>query len=398
MKRLGFAILLALAVLAGVGCSQDKKVPLGQAEVEVDPGSRVLIGDTKHGLRLAKGKRNVGIGTQVKVLAGRVSVALDDGSHLELTKGGEVDLGSPPSLVANDLLVTSGNDPVKVAVAGSEVTVNGVARMKRDLAVTVATYRGRAEIRSAARTLVVPALRQAEVPSLGVLPAETEALTYNTDDVWDRRYLGEAIDLAEQLESRAKGFTSSLRPGEGRTPGFYRLLIPALANEPGFSEDFLVPERDPGDTLIGAAIAVSGTHGSFSERWAKVFGFKAQGATWGLVAFDQEVTDTSALVKRVDEAIGAQSFAFAPTTTPAPALTRPAPAPVANVASPAPVTPSQAPTPRLAPAPIAAPDPGPQPLLQLPPLLPGPNPGDRGLVITLVDDITTALGGLLLGP
>lgn len=394
MRRLALVAVLSAIVVSG--CSRDE-VQAGRAVVEIERGSRVLIGGDDTGLRSATGRHSVRLGTQVKVLDGAATVTLPDGARLDLRRGSEVSLASPVVLEARDLLVVSGKRPLKVAMAGSEVMVDGVARLTRDLAVSAATYRGSATLHSAARSLVVPAFRQAEIPSLGVLPARPVALSYDTDDTWDRRYLGEAMELAAQLTSRARGFTSQLDPGFGRTPGFYRVLLPALEDEPAFGEDLLADARDPGDTLIGAAIAVTGKLGSFSDRWAGVFGFRAQGATWGLVALDQQVNDTDALVRTVDLAIGRQSFAFAPTPSAAPLPPPPPPAPPAP-AAPAPAAPPAGAPPAAAP-PQSAPTTAP-PLVRAPPLgelLPAPDPGAPGLLAPLLNVVNDTLGGLLSG-
>ena len=396
MRRLALVLASAI-IIAGAGCSRDD-VRSGQAVVDVHKGSRVLVGERDQGLRPLEGRRTVHLGAQVKVLAGSATISLDDGGSLDVRRGTEVELGSPISLVAEDLLVTSGNKPLAVAVAGSQVTVDGVARLTRDLAVSAATYRGKVTVRSAARSLDVPALRQAEVPSLGVLPAQPDPLAYDVNDTWDRRFLGAAIELTEQLQSRSDGFSNQLEPGDGRTPGFYRILIPALEKEPGFGADLLPEALDPGDTLIGAAIAVTGKNGSFVERWSSVFGFHDQGATWGLVALDQQVNDASALVQTVDLAIGNQSFAFAPTPTVALVSNAPAPAAAAPVtALPATAPPATAPSAAAPPAAGATPTADP-PLLtlpELPTLIPPPDPNDPGILAPLLDVVTNTLGGLL---
>ena len=399
MRRL--AIVLASAVvIAGAGCSQDS-VRSGQAVVEIAEGSRVLIGEGSQGLKPVEGRRTVQLGAQVKVLAGSATVELEDGARLEVREGSEVRLGSPIVLDAEDLLVTAGKSAVRVSAGGSEVTVSGVARVTRDLAVSAAAYRGSVTMHSAARTLEVPALRQAEVPSLGVLPLHPEPLRYNTADPWDRRFLGTAMDLTDQLESRSHGFTSSLRPGEGQTPGFYRLLIPALEEEPAFDDDALREGRDPGETLVGAAIAVTGKQGTFVERWTRVFTFKDEGATWGLVALDQQVSDPGALVETVDVAIGskpaAESFAFILQPTAAPPVVVTPVAPVPETPAPAPVAPApRAPAPAQ-PAPVTPPAAQP-PLItlpELPTLIPAPTADQPGILTPLLDTVTGLLDGLL---
>ncbi len=396
MRRLAGVVAVAILAL-GAGCSGNQ-MKAGEAVVDIEPGSRVLIGERGQGLKLAEGRRTVHLGAQVKVLEGAASIDLGDGGRVDVRSGSEVELNAPLSLVAEDLLVTSGNKPLKVAVGGSEVTVDGVARLTRDLAVSAASYRGALTIRSAARSLRVPALRQSDVPSLGVLPAEAEPLRYDTGDAWDRRFLSQAMDLGEQLEARSRGFTNQLRAGSGSTPGFYRILLPELENEPAFGAELIPEDAVPGDTLIGAAITVSGRIGTFAERWADVFTFRNAGAAWGLVALDQQVNDADALVHTVDLAIGSQPVAFAPSPGTAAAVVDRSPAPAADTATPPPTSPARTPGAPVAPVP-AAPA-AEKPLIklpELPELIPPPDPNAPGLLTPLLNVVTDTLGGLLSG-
>jgi len=267
----------------------------------------------------------------VKVLSGQVGLELQSGPRLELRRGSEVRVDGRPALLDGDLLVaSSGERPLTVQAGGSLVTVAGSARLSRDLAVSAASYRGGLRIQSAGRSLKVPALRQADIPSLGVVPPEPEPLDYDPRDEWDRRFLGDAIELGDELEAKSEGFTSSLRSTEGQTPGYFRLLVPALENEPSFGPPLLTERRPPGETLVGATIVVAGGKGSFVARWREVFAFRDQGAAWGLVALEQNVRDSGGLVRSLDAAIGRAVFAFAPVTTSRSPGTVPPPTSAAN--------------------------------------------------------------------
>ncbi len=400
MKRV-LVVLVVAVVGLGASCSNDEKLGAGEARLSVERGSRVLAGRRGDGLRLVTGDRRLGLGSQVKVLAGSAVVALDDGSTVEVRKGSEIELGSPMSLVAGDALVTTSGRPLTVAAAGSQVQVAGAARLLRDLAVSAASYQGQVTLRSAGRSLVVPALRQAGVPTLGELPDQPEPLEYDAADPWDRRFLGEAIDMGAELEAKSQGFTASLQRGEGTTPGFYRQLLPELGSEPAFGPSLLSSRRPPGETLVGAAIVVAGRQGSFAERWNGVFGFREQGAAWGLVALDQQVTDVTALGRTVDLAIGRVSFAFAP---PSSVPSSSAPSDVPRTPRPS-STPASSPTPTSRPAPPSSPPttrppagPAPTtPTLPLPvPTTPPPS-GERQLLAPLLDTVGDTLDGLLPG-
>src|SRR5579864_265941 len=186
-----------------------------------------------------------------------------------------------------DMLATAKSTPLTVTAGSADARVrDGAAHLTRALGVTAASYAGDMDVTSAGRDLTVPALRQAGVPGPGLLPATPTPLDYHADNPWDRRYLGDAIDLGDELQARSDGFTAQLASGEGHTAGFYRQLLPALANQPDFTQALLDPNQAPGETLVGAAIAVQGHADSFLDRWRAAFGFRDQGARWGLVALD----------------------------------------------------------------------------------------------------------------
>jgi hypothetical protein len=140
-------------------------------------------------------------------------------------------------------------------------------------------------------------------------------LEYVPSDDWDQRYLSDAIDLSNQLAARSDGFTAQLGATEGRSVNYFRDLVPALAAEPAFVASMVNPSRPPGETLVGAAIILEGKQGTFAERWGAVFGFRDQGAPWGLVALDQGVSRVGVLAV-IEGAIsrGPTSFAAGPPT------------------------------------------------------------------------------------
>lgn len=320
MKRV---VLLAVAAIlvAGGACSSEP-LRAGDARLDVRGDAEVLVARPGHAQARVSGRRTLAAGTTVEVRSGSAALDLASGPKLELRRGSAVRLGVRPTLEAGELLVAStGERALTVVAGGSEVRVIGAARLSRDLALSAASYRGRLWLRSAGRSLQVPALRQGDIASLGVVSDRPEPLDYDPADTWDRRFLGEAIELGEELEAKSEGFTSSLRPDEGHTPGYFRLLVPALEKEPSFGPPLLTVERPPGETLVGATIAVAADRGSFVARWRQVFAFRDDGAPWGLVALDQKVDDAGGLVKSLDAAIGRATLAFAPGPVGAPSST-----------------------------------------------------------------------------
>lgn len=327
MRRpLAIGLVVGLLAVGAAGCSRDKLRP-GEARLDVD--GRALVTEQGKSPTAVGGSRRLHYGDRVKLEQGTAKVVSGDGRTYDLRCDGdactEIELSATPTLVSGDLLVATDRGPVMVRTAGSEVEVAGAARVSRSLAVSAAAYRGNVVLRSGGPAFTVPALRQASIPAIGVLPTGAVPVAYDDNDEWDRRYLGSAIAFGRELEARSRAFGPNVRAGEGRTPGFYKQLMPALDQEASFDASLLDAARPAGETLVGAVITVSGKQASFGERWRSVFRFRDEGAAWGLVALDQAVADALGLVRELDLAIGRAPLRFSgpalvaapgPSTTP----------------------------------------------------------------------------------
>jgi hypothetical protein len=309
MRRFGALVAVIAAMLALgsglVGCSNSTLGP-GEARLNVSSG-RAQVATTGKSWHTAHSDQRLHRNDRVRALSGLSEVRFSSDRTVELRDGSELQVLPQPALMKGDVLATAKGTPLTVNAGNADAQVRGGAvHVSRALGVTAASYAGAVTVTSAGRDLVVPALRQAGVPGPGLVPAAPTPLDYRADNPWDRRYLGDAIDLGDELQARSEGFTAQLAPSEGHTAGFYRLLLPALENEPAFSQALLPPDMSPGETLVGAAITVQGKDGNFLDRWQSVFGFRAEGARWGLVALDQHVT-RAPLLGAVDDALGRRS-------------------------------------------------------------------------------------------
>lgn len=314
-RTLRAAIVVLLTGLALTSCDRSS----GEAVGRLEPDGRAEVTQVDGGVRQVTTGRILRDGEQVKILEGTATLSLGEGRELELRKDSVVRLAleelasgdTTPrgQLVAGDVLVVAADQPATVLAGDTEVEVTGTARVSTGLTVTVATYQGAAGVRTGGRAASVPALRQVSVPAPG-LPSRPTPLLFDAADVWDQRYLGDAIDLGNQLSSRSVGFSAQLRPGQGTT-AFFRQILPGLATQP--VETLIDPATAPGETLVGAAITLEGDRGQFADRWRSVFTFHQEGAPWGLVALDQGV-DRAAVLAAVDGAI-----ARVPGLTPSPA-------------------------------------------------------------------------------
>ena len=320
----GTVIVLALSL---VGCSDSKPPAAGRLTVE---GQAEVLhpGEDR---REVTGSRDLDAGDRVRIRQGTAVIQLRDDRRFELRQGSDLELlpreatnDILPTLVAGDLLIVSGPGLLVVGAGNAEIAVRGDARVSRGVSLLVATYAGTAQLTVGGSTIAVPALRQASLPPTGTFPTKVSPLEYSASDGWDQRYLSDAMDLSSQLKGRSDGFTSQLAPTEGRSVNYFRELFPRLAAEPAFTAALVNPARPPGDTLVGAAIALEGTRGTFAERWASVFAFRDQGAEWGLVAMDQGVGRVP-LLNAIDSAIsrGPTQFAVGPPGRPPTSLSPP---------------------------------------------------------------------------
>ena len=327
--RRAFVVALVLGLAGVAGCSNDRPSP-GEARLELD--GEALISFADGGTKTVTAGRTLHAGDRVEAVRGRMTLVLSNGARLEGRAGWDgaaatkVRMGETPELEAGELLLVA-REGVTVESAGTRIGLEptlgdpGAVRVTRSLAVATAAFAGVAVVDSAGQQRTVPALREMEVPALGLPPADPRPLTYRESDPWDLRYLADAMELGRRLDGIARAYTGSLSASEGRTIGFYQLLFPALEDEPGFTADLLNPDRSQGETFIGVAIASLGRKSGFADRWQAIFGFRDAGAAWGLVALDQGVDDDP-LVGAVETALNATPFDFeiaaAPPASPGP--------------------------------------------------------------------------------
>lgn len=397
--------VLALGVVVGVfavgaaGCNRDR---LRADEARLTLSGRALVSQRGGPLKPVDADRRLRAGDRVKMIAGSARVEAADGTTYELRCGGDAcaegsdfEWGSEPTLLNGEVLVGASRTPVVVEAAGSEVEVTGMARVSRSLAVSAEAYRGDVVLRSGGRPFTVPALRQAAIPALGVLPTTASPVAYDDGDEWDRRVLGAAIAFGRELEARSQAFGANLRAGEGRTVGFYKLVVPALDAEPAFDGSLVDGRRGPGETLVGAVIAAKSKKAPFAQRWREIFSFRDEGAAWGLVALDQGVSEGDQLVSDLDAAIGRAPLQFSGPSSVAAAPVG-STGPSSNPASTArPTTPSPATTTTTRPPAGGTTTTTPPPTDQGP--LPSPTTGTPAdpVLVPLVEPVIDTLNGLL---
>lgn len=298
MRRL-LGGLVALALVAS-GCTGDDGPGPDQARLEVDGAATVTTAQGE--VREETDGTTLGLGDTVVVDDGTAVLTYANGATYELA-GAEVVVAATPELTRGRVLVTGGY-PAAVQVGTATLTAQGALAVDADEALATA-YAGRTRITGLGDLGELLGLRSVTLSAV----ATPVPVVYDPQDDWDRRFLGDAVAFGDRLEALARGYTSNLRSA---TPpaSFFESVIPGLRTEREFNTDLLVPERPPGEVLVGAAIAVQGRSGTFRERWEAVFGFRDQGAAWGLVALDQGVS-AAPVLDTIELAIEAP----APTTT-----------------------------------------------------------------------------------
>lgn len=310
-------VVLLASVVAVIVTRGEDEPGEAQARLEVDGQATVTTADGA--TIVVTDDALVAFGDEVVVDEGSATLELRGGAAYELRAAAlssRVLVGLPPVLLDGDILLTAGF-PTGVRIDTATVSAQGA--LKVSAAELAAAYAGRARIDGLGTVDEVRGLRQVVLSPA----AAVEPFAYDGSDPWDRRFLGEAMAFGERLEALARGYTANLANGGGRTASFFEAVLPALRDEREFGADLLDADRDPGETLIGAAIAVQGRTGTFRERWADIFAFRDAGAAWGIVALDQGVS-SAPLLDTIELAIDESPLAGDPrptTTTTRPATT-----------------------------------------------------------------------------
>ena len=293
-------------------------------------GTLKATGDVQvAGLSIAEGTPvTLHPGDLVTVRTGRAVVTVPGGATLEMRDGSMVRFDAQPSLIAGDLLAESGAQALHIATGVGEVTVKGVAGLQRDLALTVRTYAGDAAV-AAGRTVVVPALSQETVASIGVTP-QPSPLHIDSADTWDQRYLATAIELTRQIESQSSYVTANAPDGSASSVAFFTHALHPLSASAVFNQAVLQSAtvnsvaRPAGEQLVAAAVALAGP-GDFAGRWNAVFQLRDAGAQWGIVVLDERA-DPMQVLRLIEDAVANGSLTpTPPPLAPADVLVAPAP-------------------------------------------------------------------------
>ena len=295
-------VMVAGLVVAGVDRVDRNQVKEGTARLDSTGVVEVSIGGSPF-VRASHG-RTLGARDQVRVVDGSAVLELPHSSKVELRSGSALTVNGAVepeiTLDQGDLLVETGRgDTVTVDGGTSLVAVAGSSKLRRGVSLAAGVYEGTARLQRNEQGLTIPQYRQAAVVGTGILPQAPEPLSLSPQDEWDRRMLGPVMALDEQLTLFAHSFEAAAPASPGAD--FYKSISPAVAPLP-ITPD-LLGGRAPGENLIGLTLVGLDTKGDFLDRFQRIFGFRAQGASWGLVAFDRAINPNPVLTD-LEEALG----------------------------------------------------------------------------------------------
>jgi hypothetical protein len=267
-----------------VGAACQRPGPgLGEARLVLDDGDAVA-GPYRDGSIVRRG-------AVVEARRGEPQLELSRRHRrLTLRPGTKVRLDDRVEVLRGDVL-SFGETSFEAGVA--RVEADGVVRVTRSLASSVRVYRGEAAVSSAGRRLTVPALRDASVPALGLVPVAPTWVRWDRRDAWDSRHLGAVIDLTDQLESGGRSFASALRGAPAVDVASVISGVPAAAWQDALAR------YTPDEAVVGGAIAaVAG------DPLPRVFALRATGAAWGIVAVERAGGDPARAVRLLYDALG----------------------------------------------------------------------------------------------
>jgi hypothetical protein len=294
-------VMVAGLVVAAVDNVDHSSVKEGTARLEATGLVEVSVSGAPF-VRASHG-RTLGARDQVRVIDGSAILQLPHNSKIELRSGSAVTINgaAEPEIGLNDgdLLVDTGRgDTLSVDGGTSLIAVAGSAKLRRGVSLAAGVYDGTARFQHNDQGLTIPQYRQAAVVGTGIMPQAPEPLSLSASDEWDRRELGPVMALDEQLTLFAHSFEADAPASPA--PEFYKDISPAVAQLP-ITPD-LLGGRAPGENLIGFTL-VGLDKGDFLARFQQVFGFRSQGASWGLVAADRNINATPVL-NDLEEALG----------------------------------------------------------------------------------------------
>jgi hypothetical protein len=342
--------------------------------LQMSQGSATISGGGR--TQKTTGEAAIGVGYHVTVDPNSLAVLhLGSGRTFELAEGEASITGADGIQLARGAAL--GNLTAKGQIETNGLTassVSGTFRMTSGATPGVGVFAGLVSISVPGATLSVPAFREAATApgtSMTAIAAPRPLEILAGGDVWDHRYLGDAIDLDARLASFGGGLDAQLGNATGRE--FFRLVIadPAALDH---VEPFL--SRPRSDVLIGLVLAAATSRPNPPQAtFDQIMGLWLAGESWGLLAMEYHVPaqEVFAGLLAAIRKVGITLTNPTPGVVPIPVTTKP------------PVI-AGGPVPKGSATPVPQRTPSPTPT---------PAPSSTGVLNQVLDPVTTLLNNIL---
>lgn len=234
--------------------------------------------------------------------------------------------GLIPRITKGDLLIDG--KKLTIATEAAKVFVDGLGRVRQGLSTEASVYNGTAKVNTVADTLKVPALRRVVVAGTGAATLDaTLPLVLSNTDSWDRRFMGPALELDSALTSRSRGLTMQFADAS-------EMLRDQVISQAAGYEDLtvLAAHHAVGEVVVAAELARATKE---TAVFATSLAERAEGASWGLIAYAQgvrELPDTLPGIYETAVPVVTQVPVVTTTTVPVPTQNK-------NIRIPQPTTP-----------------------------------------------------------
>lgn len=212
---------------------------------------------------------------------GKARIYLPDQQTVELAPEARVRLARPDAAeVLQGSVLAQARVGLGVGVGDVEVTAaNAVFRVDLGLSQRVAVYRGEARVPESGWEEPVRAFQQLGLVG-GSAPRPPVPLQVDTQDAWDIRMLGEAMDVGLALLQKETGLASQLR-----SDGSRRAVIDALSRSlPAQTLASLLADRPPALVVVAATVAMAVESEVPTRVLHQILNQRALGASWIVVA------------------------------------------------------------------------------------------------------------------
>ena len=281
--------LVCLLAIAAASCTNHHHGAAGSSmSLQMSSGSAVIAGGGS--TRTVTDRAGLDTGYRVTVAPGGLAVlSLGSGRVFELTEGEALITGEDRVQLVRGNALGELSAPGEIDIEGMKVvSTSGTFRVQSGLSSRVDVYLGGVRMIVPGASLTVPAYREA-VAVAGLLPRSAQPLQITAGgDVWDQRFLRDAIDLDTRLANFGGGLDAQLGSATGLQ--FFRLAVPDSAEVDYVAPFFTQPRSD---VLIGLVIAQGATAGNRADPQSvfdQIMGLWLAGESWGTLAMEYRVS------------------------------------------------------------------------------------------------------------